>query len=155
MLKYKIVDNQKTDWVVFIHGIAGSTLTWKKQIEAFSQKYNLLLLDLPGHGENANIIVKKVDIKELNSNIKEILDFVGIKKAHFVGLSLGTIVIASFAVSYPSYIKSIVFGGSVIMLNNFYKCIVKTLNKIKKTLPYKFMYNFFAWFFRQVSITKK
>ena len=52
MLNYEIYDNKKENWVVFLHGIGGSTLTWKKQIEAFSEKYNLLLLDLQGHGKS-------------------------------------------------------------------------------------------------------
>ena len=146
MLKYEIIDNQKEDWVVFVHGVAGSTLTWKKQIEDFSQKYNLLLLDLPGHGQNASTVIKKVNIKKLNNGIKETLDYVGIEKAHFVGMSLGTLVIASFAVMNPSYVKSIVFGGSVILLSGMYKFLIRTINKMKKLLPYKSAYQAFAWF---------
>ena len=46
MLKYQAIDNQKEEWVVFIHGMGGSTKTWARQIEAFSKSYNLLLLDL-------------------------------------------------------------------------------------------------------------
>ena len=57
MLKYEIIDNKAEEWVVFIHGIGGSTKTWNKQIDAFSENYNLLLLDLPGHGLNANKII--------------------------------------------------------------------------------------------------
>ena len=44
LLKYEIVDNNKEDWVVFIHGIGGSTKTWKKQVESFSKKFNLLFI---------------------------------------------------------------------------------------------------------------
>ena len=146
MLKYEIMDNNKQEWVVFVHGIAGSTLTWKKQIEDFSEKYNLLFLDLPGHGSSSDNIIKKVDIKELNKNIKETLDFLGIKKAHFVGLSLGTLVIAFFAINNPEYVKSIVFGGSVILLTNIYKIIIKAINKMKRILPYNKAYKTFAWF---------
>lgn len=155
VLKYEIIDNQKENWVVFIHGIAGSTLTWKKQIDDFSEKYNLLLLDLPGHGSNSDIVIKKVDIKKLNNAIKETLDYVGIKKAHFVGLSLGTIVIASFAVTYTSYVKSLIFGGAVIMLQNAYKNLIKSVNKVKRLLPYKKMYRFLAWFMMPKSNHKK
>ena len=57
MLKYEIIDNQAEEWVVFIHGLGGSTKTWKKQIDAFSKNYNLLLLDLPGHGLNAEKVI--------------------------------------------------------------------------------------------------
>ena len=61
MLKYDIIDNRHEEWVVFIHGIGGSTKTWKRQIDLFSEKYNLLLLDLPGHGYNSDNIIHKVD----------------------------------------------------------------------------------------------
>lgn len=146
MLKYELVDNQKQDWVVFVHGIAGSTLTWKKQVDDFSEKYNLLLLDLPGHGSNADNTIKKVDINKLNNGIKDTLDHVGIQKAHFVGMSLGTIVIASFATTYPQYIKSIVFGGAALAVNGIYRGCVRFVNGAKRILPYESMYKFFAWF---------
>ncbi len=71
MLKYEIVDNQKEEWVVFVHGIGGSTKTWSKQIDAFSEQYNLLLLDLPGHGQNADNVIYEVDSKKLHNGIKE------------------------------------------------------------------------------------
>ena len=70
MLKYEIIDNQKEEWVVFVHGIGGSTKTWGKQIEAFSEQYNLLLLDLPGHGLNADNVIYKVDADKLHTESK-------------------------------------------------------------------------------------
>ncbi|MBQ2403904.1 MAG: hypothetical protein II280_00670, partial [Lachnospiraceae bacterium] len=73
MLKYEIIDNQKEEWVVFVHGIGGSTKTWGKQIEAFSEQYNLLLLDLPGHGLNADNVIYKVDADKLHNGIKDTL----------------------------------------------------------------------------------
>lgn len=146
LLKYEIIDNQKSDWVVFIHGIGGSTKTWKKQIETFSERYNLLLLDLPGHGENSNKIIYKVDPIRLNKSIVDTLDHLKIRSAHFVGLSLGTIVIANFAVWNPSYVKSIIFGGSVLSICGIYRTCVAFANGIKRFIPYKTLYKFFAWF---------
>lgn len=146
MLTYEIIDNHKKEWVIFIHGIGGSTKTWKKQIESFSEKYNLLLLDLPGHGENSNNIIHRVDPRKLNDGIKDTMDYLEIKNAHFVGLSLGTIVIAFFAVKYPQYVKSIVLGGSVLKICGIYKVFVKLANWIKRCVPYKLLYQFFAWF---------
>ena len=78
MLKYEILDNNKEEWVVFIHGIGGSTKTWEKQIDAFSEKYNLLLLDLPGHGANADNVIKRVSPRKLYKGIRQTLDALGI-----------------------------------------------------------------------------
>jgi pimeloyl-ACP methyl ester carboxylesterase len=146
MLKHNIVDNGHDEWVVFIHGIGGSTKTWKKQIELFSEKYNLLLLDLPGHGENADNIIHCVDPRKLNDGIKGTLDYLNIRSAHFVGLSLGTIVIANFAVQHPTYVKGIILGGAVLDICGIYRACVSFANGIKRLVPYKLLYKFFAWF---------
>ena len=146
MLKHEIIDNHKSKWVVFVHGIGGSTKTWKKQIEAFSKHFNLLLLDLPGHGENASNEVTEVDDVELNYRIKKTLDGVGIKAAHFVGLSLGTLVIAHFALAYPEYVLGIVLAGAIMNVTKIYRCCIKLVDVIKRVIPYKTLYKFFAWF---------
>lgn len=146
MLTYELIDNQKGDWVVFVHGIGGSARTWSKQIDDFSAHYNLLLLDLPGHGSNADNVIKKVDSQKLHDGIKDTLDFLNIQSAHFVGLSLGTIVITNFAVHHPEYVKSIILGGASLKVSGLYKGAVILADKIKHFVPYKFLYKFFAWF---------
>lgn len=146
MLKYETVDNQAEEWVVFVHGLGGSTKTWKKQIDSFSENYNLLLLDLPGHGSNADNTIYKVDPQKLHAGIKETLDHLHIARAHFVGMSLGTLVIANFAIRYPEYVNTIIFGGSVLKLSGIYKRALILANRIKRRVPYKFLYRFFAWF---------
>ena len=142
MLYYEIYDNQKEDWVVFIHGIGGSTKTWKRQIEDFSKCYNLVLLDLHGHGKSK--LDGKITVKSTNEEIKEVLDYLNIKKANFVGLSLGTVVIAQFAIKYPEYVKAIVLGGAVLKVEGFYKFGMWVANKIKHILPKNITYKLFA-----------
>jgi pimeloyl-ACP methyl ester carboxylesterase len=38
--------------VTFVHGAGGSSSIWFKQIRDFQKQYNVLLLDLRGHGES-------------------------------------------------------------------------------------------------------
>ena len=73
MLNYKLHNNNKKENLVFIHGFGGSTKTWKKQIDFFSQKFNLLLIDLPGHGNSVK--KKKITPEYVSMKIKEVLDF--------------------------------------------------------------------------------
>ncbi len=155
MLKYEVIDNQKDEWVVFVHGIGGSTKTWNRQLEDFSQRFNLLLLDLPGHGLNADKVISKVDSYKLHQGIKETLDYLNISNAHFVGLSLGTIVIANFAAHHPDYVNSIILGGASLKVSGIYKLAVIMANKIKRFVPYKFLYSFFAWFMMPKKTHKK
>ena len=79
MLKYELIDNKKEEWVVFVHGIGGSTKTWNKQVADFSEHYNLLLLDLPGHGLNSDNIIQKVEPEKLHHGIKETMDYLHIE----------------------------------------------------------------------------
>jgi pimeloyl-ACP methyl ester carboxylesterase len=48
----------------FVHGAGGSSSIWFKQIRDFKKQYNVLLLDLHGHGDS------KTTLKRLsNRNI--------------------------------------------------------------------------------------
>ena len=47
-----ISKNKNAEWITFVHGAGGSSTIWYKQIKYFSKKYNLLLLDLRGHGKS-------------------------------------------------------------------------------------------------------
>ena len=79
---YEIVENkQSSEWILFIHGLGGSIRTWKKQLEKFSEKFNLLLVDLDGHG-NSDATKQKTKYKseEAVKKIKDILNKENIKK---------------------------------------------------------------------------
>lgn len=141
MLNYKVVDNNSTNWVVFLHGIGGSTATWKKQIDAFKE-YNLLLIDLPGHGESK--CDEKITISNVNNAIKEVLDHLNIKKADFVTLSLGTLVAANFAIKNPTYVGTLVMGGAVIKVEGIYKLLMNTIQVVKRFLPHRLLFNVMA-----------
>ena len=53
MLYSKKINHPKSNqWVVFIHGAGGSSAIWHKQIKPFSNLYNILLVDLRGHGKS-------------------------------------------------------------------------------------------------------
>ena len=72
MLNYTIQDRKSDKWLVFLHGLSGTIRTWGKQMDEF-QEYNLLLIDLPGHGES-QIQNFKVNVKNVNKQIKDTLD---------------------------------------------------------------------------------
>ncbi|MBQ8806065.1 MAG: alpha/beta hydrolase [Bacteroidaceae bacterium] len=144
MLNFEKYRHETSDlWVVFIHGMGGSTLTWKKQLDQFQQEYNLLLIDLPGHGKSQDV-QGHFTHKEVNDEIKRVLDYVGIQNADFVGMSLGTLVIMNFAVAYPTYVNSIILGGAIINVQGIYSHLMNIAEVIKEFLPKKATYRVFA-----------
>lgn len=144
MLHFEEYRHSTSDlWVVFVHGIGGSTLTWKKQLDAFQQGYNLLLIDLPGHGKSQET-TGRVTYKQVNEDIRDVLDHLGIQRADFIGMSLGTLVILSFASMYPNYVNSVILGGAVINTQGIYKHLMNIADVIKEFLPKVATYKLFA-----------
>ncbi len=145
----KYVNDDKTDWVVLLHGAGGSSAIWYKQIREYKKNFNLLLIDLRGHGKSRNIIKKNVRKKytfdEISKEVIEVLDFLNIEKAHFVGISLGTLIIRNIAENYPERVKSMVMGGAIIRFNFKSNVLAFFGNSLKNILPFIWLYKILAW----------
>ena len=110
-IAYYIDDSAKKEWIVFIHAAFVDHRMFEKQFEFFKGKYNLLAVDILGHGKS--IKTKKGDsIENMSDWINQIFEKHNITKAHFVGVSLGSVFIQDFANKYQSKVLSLVcFGG--------------------------------------------
>src|SRR6056297_886807 len=112
---------QEKDWVVFVHGAGGSSSIWFKQIKAYKKHFNVLLVDLRGHGKSKDLMQKyyedKYTFQLISKDILNVLDEAGIEKAHFVGVSLGTIIIRTIGEIDPDRVESLVMSGAVTRLN--------------------------------------
>jgi len=150
MLHYKVHRNNKTNspWITFIHGAGGSSSIWFKQIRFFSKYFNLLLIDLRGHGNSKNLIVNpfqaKYTFKVITEDIIEVLDNQKIKKSHFVGISLGTILIRKLAEISPERVLTMIMAGAIIKLNFRSRLMMYFGNWTKSFLPYMLIYKIFA-----------
>tara|TARA_B100001113_G_scaffold352894_1_gene355522 strand:+ start:470 stop:1264 length:795 start_codon:yes stop_codon:yes gene_type:complete len=147
--KYISQKPKNKEWITFVHGAGGSSTIWFKQIKYFSKKYNLLLLDLRGHGKSKAIPInpfkKKYTFNSITADILEVLDKENIKKSHFVGISLGTILIRNFAEKYPTRVKSLIMGGAILKLNLRSKILMFLGNATKSILPYMWIYKLLAF----------
>lgn len=149
MLSYSSYPNKKTDkWVVFIHGAGGSKSIWFQQIRAFKESFNVLMIDLRGHGNSQSLkAYTKIEytFDAITDEIVEVLVHLKIEKAHFVGISLGTILIRCLAEKRPHLVDHMVLGGAVLELNTRSKLLIKFGNIFKSVVPYIYLYKLFAW----------
>lgn len=117
MLYYKEIKNpNSSEWIVMLHGICANSAMWTKQIFTMREKYNLLLIDLPAHG-NSDGNLKEKDINsfaQIVDMIMKVLDDLNIQQAHFAGISLGTMIIGKIYQMYPNRVKSLVMTGAVV-----------------------------------------
>ncbi len=150
MINYTVYKHKEnSQWVTFVHGAGGSSSIWFKQIRDFKKEYNVLLLDLRGHG-NSKLEVKKAFKKEytfsaIADDILEVINYLKIEKSHFVGISLGTILIRQLAETYPERVNSMILGGAILKMNFRSQILMHLGNMFKYVLPYLILYRFFAF----------
>lgn len=75
----------------------------------------------------------------------DVLDHLHVGKTHFVGISLGTIIIRQLAEDYPTRFKSMVMGGAVMKMNYQGQVLMTAGNLFKNILPYLLLYRIFAF----------
>lgn len=138
-----------SEWVVFVHGAGGSSSIWYKQIKAYKAHFNLLLVDLRGHGKSNELLKglmsNQYTFKAVTMDILRVLDHLKIQSAHFVGMSLGTIIVRNLAELATDRVQSMVLGGAVTRLNTRSQVLVKLGNLFKHIVPYMWLYSLFAY----------
>jgi len=150
LLYYKTYrNNQSDEWVAFIHGAGGSSSIWFRQIKSFKSQFNVLLIDLRGHGKSQEAFQRYFSndhsFENISNDIIEVLDHLKIEKAHFVGISLGTIIIRTLCEIAPERVQTLILGGAVTRLNVRSKFLVAVGNALKRFVPFMWLYRLFAW----------
>lgn len=150
MLSYTTYNHtSSTEWVTFVHGAGGSSSIWYKQLRAFKTEYNVLVLDLRGHGKSKMVLKDVLDTKYtfdvITSDIVEVIDHLNIQKSHFVGISLGTILIRNIAEKHPDRVQSMILAGAIMKLNFRSQLLIQLGVVFKSVVPYMLLYKFFAF----------
>ena len=151
MIHYKKYSNKKSkrEWVTFVHGAGGSSAIWKKQIPFFSKSFNLLLVDLSGHGYSTSNSHQKsndqISFESILNDVLEVLDKLNIKKSHFIGISLGTVIINQLVIKEPNRILKMVLGGATLELNFMSRFMMYFAYVTKSIVPYMWLYKLYAF----------
>ena len=150
MLHYTTYKHKSSkEWVTFVHGAGGSSTIWYKQLRDFKKHFNILLLDLRGHGNSKpnlkDAFNDKYTFDSITEDIVKVIDHEKIEKTHFVGISLGTILIRNLAEKYPNRVASMVMGGAIMKLNFRSQVLMRLGVIFKSIVPYLWLYKFFAF----------
>ncbi len=119
------------------------------RLKSFSKFFNLLLIDLRGHGKSKHHMTDLSNsvytFDAIADDIIEVLDHEKISQSHFMGISLGTILIRTIAEKSPSRVKSMIMGGAILKLNFRSRLLMGFGNATKSVLPYMWLYKMLAF----------
>ena len=94
--------------VVLLHGGLVDSRLWDDQMGPLSKHFRVVRYDLRGYGKSAAPVAQFWPTEDLRA----LLDFLKIEKATVVGLSLGGIVAADFALEHPERVERLVLVGA-------------------------------------------
>jgi pimeloyl-ACP methyl ester carboxylesterase len=92
--------------IVFIHGASGSSLSWYFQKEHLKRLMEVVLLDLPGHGQSPGEGLGRIeDARDVLYGAATKLD---LGKFFLVGHSMGGAIAMLFALTHPELIEGLI-----------------------------------------------
>lgn len=101
--------------IVLIHGLAGSSAWWVRNIPTLSRTHRVVLLDLPGFGSMRRY-AKQFSIAKSADRLAQVFGELGIDQAAVVGHSMGGLIAALFAATYPSKVRRLVLAAPAVGL---------------------------------------
>jgi pimeloyl-ACP methyl ester carboxylesterase len=94
-IAYEVV-GQGSPALVLVHGWSCDRGYWKEQIEYLAPQYQLVLIDLAGHGESG-LGRKDYTMAAFGADVAAVVDSLGLEKVVLVGHSMGSDVIVEAA----------------------------------------------------------
>ena len=92
--------------VLLIHGMAGSSNTWREMIPRLEDHFHVIAPDLPGHGESS-LEFDDYSLGSMASALRDLLVVKGVTRCTVIGQSLGGGVALQFVYQYPEFCERI------------------------------------------------
>lgn len=103
---YDLAGAEKGQVVCFAHSLASDSGMWAEQMAPLlAAGYRVLRLDMRGHG-GSDPVAGDYTMAQLGDDVAVALDFLGIQRVHFIGLSIGGMLGQAFALAHTQRVAS-------------------------------------------------
>lgn len=96
--------------IVLLHGFTGSRSTWSSFVATWKEDFQIITVDLPGHGETT--LQSNRSMEECCEDLAKLFEHIGLTTFHLLGYSMGGRVALSFANLYPNRILSLLLEST-------------------------------------------
>jgi len=110
------LDEGQGEPIVLVHGFASSKEVnwvqpgWFETLKGAGRR--VIALDDRGHGRSSKLYdPADYHTKKMASDLRALLDHLGLPRADVMGYSMGARIAAFFALAYPDRVRSVVLGG--------------------------------------------
>jgi pimeloyl-ACP methyl ester carboxylesterase len=97
--------------IVFLHAFPLNRTMWATQEDALSSQFRIVTIDLRGHGES-DAPLWRYTLEQSADDVRALLDYLAIRQALFVGLSMGGYLLFAFYRKYASRVKGLILADT-------------------------------------------
>ncbi|HZN23818.1 MAG TPA: 3-oxoadipate enol-lactonase [Burkholderiales bacterium] len=98
-------------WLTMSHSLACNVSMWDEQAKLLSRRFKVLRYDTRGHGASS-APQGPYTLEQLADDAKALFDALGIRRTHWLGLSMGGMIGQTFALKYPGFFQSMVLADT-------------------------------------------
>jgi pimeloyl-ACP methyl ester carboxylesterase len=125
--------------VLLIHGLGGAKSSFFDTAAALSPFYRVHALDLPGFGSSSKPVAASYSARYFAQTVGEVMDALGICRAHLAGNSMGGRVAIELGLRHPERVTSIVaLCPAVAFVKRTYHPLVRLMRPELGLLPHRF-----------------
>ncbi|MFI9616476.1 alpha/beta fold hydrolase [Streptomyces sp. NPDC052023] len=111
----RVLEAGEGEPLVLLHGTGGHLEAYARNIRELARHHRVVAYDLPGHGYTSHALTD-LETDAYVGHLRELLDVLGIGRAHLSGESLGGWIAVKFAASHPDRTGTLVLntpGGTM------------------------------------------
>jgi len=97
---------------LLIHGLGSSSQDWEMQLPEFSNHFQVISIDLRGHGQSSKA-PGPYSIPLFAEDTVKLIRALKLSSVHLLGISLGGMVAFQLVLDYPEVIRSLIIVNSV------------------------------------------
>ncbi|MCG2719779.1 MAG: alpha/beta hydrolase [Nanoarchaeota archaeon] len=125
--------NNNSQTLVFIHGLAMNIDSWHHQLEHFKEDYSILAYDLRGHGKSSKPKdIKYYSLENFVEDIDTLTNHLEITKFNIIGFSLGGSIALRYAQLKPEKIDKLIAINAPYTLDYVRKSFFYQLEAARK-----------------------
>ena len=112
-------------FVIFLNGTTQTTLYWGNHVPSFSKHFRLLFYDARAQGQS-DPGAAPLSLEQHVSDLKDLIDHLGVDRAHLVGISHGARIALAFTVNFPAAVDHLVLCSLSTKTDGRSKTIIRS-----------------------------
>ncbi len=105
---FEYFEGGKGETLIFVHGFQSTKSFWMPYFKKFINNYNIIAMDLPGHGNSSRPKTQKYDLQSMTDSLALFIEKKNLDNFHLIGISMGGGIVTIYAHKYPQKVKSLI-----------------------------------------------